>query len=395
VQDIYHDLKRLNGEVDLDLLKAVYNTKNHPLIEDGGAFSEFFECFELYHYAYLGKKNKIISEEEFLEFYQLISFLIEEDQMFQKILNSEWRNIVGKRTNLKENLTKISTNPSIPKTTNNTTGSSNIYLKTDERPPSSYSENNNFQKDNFKPLVNAQNRNIPSDLPKQNQPPRTHTPHQINEEYSQKSSVRPATPLTKNLTQNEKEVALAQNQYLKTRTPVNDAIEKLKKTLRKRGIRGLMNLHKQFLLNCTNPNTISYGDFLKVLKLQRIELKKEDYDEIFERFKNSQKNFNYDGTFLNFSAFIRNFKKILPDSRLNWVEKVFSSLDSERSEMLFIEDIKLKYDPSRHPDVLKKIRNEDDVIVEFLDCFELNYNFLVSSISIYQHYIFYRIIILF
>ncbi len=375
VQSIYYDLKRLNAEVDLDLLKNVFNSKNHPLIKDGGAFSEFFECLELFHYAYLGKKKKIISEQEFIEFYQIISFLIEEEEMFHKILISEWKNVTGLKSNLKEN----SNQPSLPKnTTNDYNIYSNQYLKTDERAPSSYSHNSNSQLDKIKL---SENKNIPTDIPKfpkAIQPPRSLTPNQANEDTSQKSSIRPATPLTKNLTQNEKEVALAQNQYLKTRTPVNDAIEKLKKTLRKRGIRGLMNLHKQFLLNCMNPNTISYGDFVKVLKLQRIELKKEDYDEIFERFRNSSKNIIYDGTFLNFSAFIRNFKKVLPDSRLNWVEKVFSNLDYERSEMLFIEDIKLKYDASNHPEVLKKIRTEDEVIVEFLDCFELNYNFLVS-----------------
>ena len=60
--------------------------------------------------------------------------------------------------------------------------------------------------------------------------------------------------------------------------------------LKKRGIRGLMNLHKQFLLSCSNLGTISYGDFIKVMKLQKIDLKKEDYDFIFDRFKQNSKN---------------------------------------------------------------------------------------------------------
>jgi hypothetical protein len=63
---------------------------------------------------------------------------------------------------------------------------------------------------------------------------------------------------------------------------------------------------------------------------------------------------------------------------LNLVEKAFASLDLENSEMLFIEDIKLKFDAARHPDVTSRVRSEDDIAMEFLDCFELNYNFLVS-----------------
>jgi hypothetical protein len=166
------------------------------------------------------------------------------------------------------------------------------------------------------------------------------------------------------------------------------SINKLKEKLKKRGVRGLMNLHKQFLFNCSNLSCISLGDFIKVLKLQRIDLSKEEYEHIFDRFKHSSKNeTNYYNnrvnvqssqiSFLNFPGFIRNFKKILNDTRLHYVEKVFSSLDVERSEMLFIEEIKLKFNSSQHPEVLGKLRSEDEVVTEFLDCFDLNYNLLV------------------
>jgi hypothetical protein len=45
--------------------------------------------------------------------------------------------------------------------------------------------------------------------------------------------------------------------------------------------------------------------------------------------------------------------------------------------MLNIEEVKLKFNAANHPDVINHIKSEDDVITEFLDCFDLNYNFLV------------------
>ena len=134
-----------------------------------------------------------------------------------------------------------------------------------------------------------------------------------------------------------------------------------------------MNLHKQFLLNASNIEVISYGDFVRVLKLQRLELSKEENQIIFDKFSQGDSI----GHYLNFSSFIRNFKRILSDIRLDCVEKAFTSLDTDSTEMLLVDDIKLKFNAGKHPDVVRNLRSEDEIVVEFLDCFDLNYNFLV------------------
>lgn len=340
---VYESLRNFSdtGVVDLELIKNFYNSKNHPLGKDEDeVFTEFVECIELFHFSYKNKKNQVITKDEFEEFYRIISFLVDEDEIFESVLRSEWKNVItGSNSNVRERETPQMVKREMTPVRNN------FYPETEQRVPTP---------------ISTQNR-------------------------EKTASVRPATPLTKNMSEKEKEIALAQNQYSKPRTPVSekiryDAVDKLKQKLKRRGVRGLMNLHKQFLLNCTNLNAISYGDFVKVLKLQRIDFPKEDYDQIFEKFKVLPKNQpSYGGVtqFLNFSGFIRNFKKVLSNNRLQCVEKVFGQLDVDRTEMLFVEDIKLKFDGSKHPDVKKKLRSEDDITMEFLDCFELNYNFLV------------------
>ena len=166
----------------------------------------------------------------------------------------------------------------------------------------------------------------------------------------------------------------------RSRTPIRqkqnfiDPLIKLETQLKRRGIRGLMNLHKQFLFSCPNLACVTFSDFIKVLTLQRLNLESEEYEQLFSQYTQEDNQ-----ELLNFPGFIRTFKRILNDNRLRAVENAFGRLDKEQTESLFIDDIKLKFNPKNHPDVLNGKKNEDEIITEFLDCFELNYNLLTTA----------------
>ncbi len=331
--------EKLERPLKITDLKTLYNPKAHQeylvnkSVEDLiRGFIEFVYVFENTYKLNKKNNNMFLSKENFMEFLKIFGFGIENDQKFFELVSNVFTPDFEKNSkedNIKEN---------------------NNYnsLQATE----AYNHKNNIEetsKRNTKYSDNGKYKTIEND----------------NHDHKNFMQLKINT--------GDKETALVQNQYSrKIVKPLNvkDPFNKLKEKLRKRGIRGLMNLHKQFLLNCSNINAISFGDFVKVLKLQRIELEKEEFQTIFEKYIiNNQ--------FLNFSTFIRNFKKILSQIRLEWVEKAFSSLDLESTEMLVVDDIKLKFNASSHPEVLSNIRSEDDMIVEFLDCFELNYNFLV------------------
>jgi hypothetical protein len=99
-----------------------------------------------------------------------------------------------------------------------------------------------------------------------------------------------------------------------------------------------------------------------------------EIENIFNRYSQEE-----NGSFLNFPLFIRAFKKELKDTRLDVVEKAFSYLDRDQTETLFLDDIKLKFNGRNHPEVKLGRKNEDEIITEFLDCFELNYNLLTTA----------------
>ena len=85
-----------NGIVELDDLKGVYNAKNHPDVKLGKkteeeVLSEFLDTFEM-HYSLLhpGSRDKRISFDEFIEYYNNVSMSIEDDRYFELMITNAW-----------------------------------------------------------------------------------------------------------------------------------------------------------------------------------------------------------------------------------------------------------------------------------------------------------------
>jgi Ca2+-binding EF-hand superfamily protein len=86
-----------NGEVDLEEIKALYNAKHHPDVKLGRktedeVFVEFMDTFEL-HYSLRhpgARGDKIISLEEFIEYYNNVSMSIEDDRYFELMMTNAW-----------------------------------------------------------------------------------------------------------------------------------------------------------------------------------------------------------------------------------------------------------------------------------------------------------------
>ena len=148
-------------------------------------------------------------------------------------------------------------------------------------------------------------------------------------------------------------------------------IETLTSILLKRGVRGLLYLHRQFVLSCPEISKISVEDFIKVLSLQGIRMSRDDIETIFNMYQ-------HEG-FLDFFGFIRTFKKELNENKLSIVERAFSVLDVNQNEQIDIDALKMKYDPMNHPDVIKGKKNDEEELVEFYDCFEVNFSLLATE----------------
>ena len=153
-----------------------------------------------------------------------------------------------------------------------------------------------------------------------------------------------------------------------------EVILKLKLKLKQRGIRGLMNLHKEFIISCKDLSNITLEEFNNIFINQRLSLNNEEIIKIFNLFKLSEKK-----EILNFSKFIRVFKKTLNKERLNVIQSAFQKLDINKNNAVNIYDIKKNFNAKNDIRIIKGGKNEEEILCEFLDCFDLNYYFLNNN----------------
>ena len=289
---------KFNRDIDLSFLKEVYNAKkNYFKKEESDNRLEFEDCLELYNYIYKGNKNELFSLEYFLEFYKCISFLIQSDEDFNKLISNEWR---------------------VPLE----------YLETElQEEKYNYTNENNTNKND-----------------------------EIEYEYEKKPKL---TEKLKN------------NNYVSTQKTQNQSLLLLNDSLKSRGLRGILYLHLEFINSCQNLSKITFNDFLNVFEIQHINLPSQDIKNIFNTFI-SKNNKNY----LDFSAFIRNYKQELNENKLSCVEQAFSNLDTNENDKVPLNLIKKLFKADKHPDVLNGLKKEEEIILEFLDCFNINYEIL-------------------
>ena len=289
---------KFNRDIDLSFLKEVYNAKkNYFKKEESDNRLEFEDCLELYNYIYKGNKNELFSLDYFLEFYKCISFLIQSDEDFNKLISNEWR---------------------VPLE----------YLETElQEEKYNYTNENNTNKND-----------------------------EIDYDYEKKPKL---TEKLKN------------NNYVSTQKNQNQSLLLLNDSLKSRGLRGILYLHLEFINSCQNLSKITFNDFLNVFEIQHINLPSQDIKNIFNTFI-SKNNKNY----LDFSAFIRNYKRELNENKLSCVEQAFSNLDTNENDKVPLNLIKKVFKADKHPDVLNGLKKEEEIILEFLDCFNINYEIL-------------------
>ena len=86
-----------NGEVSFDEIKNKYNARNHPDVLSGKKtedeiLKEFMDTFqETYNYLCGTETDNIITIEEFLEYYENVSMIIDDDNYFELLLNNTWK----------------------------------------------------------------------------------------------------------------------------------------------------------------------------------------------------------------------------------------------------------------------------------------------------------------
>ena len=376
INQIYEKIENKLTEVNFDKLKIVYNPyDNYYIFEQ----NDFFENLKDFHYEFClrklpeeqrkcsfgGDNNFIISKEEFLDFYKMISFMIEKDEIFENIIKTEWNKVDFEQENKKEYLI------------NNDYNEGNKFKN-----KFNDDEYDDYDEYDIKPKEITNYKKLKNDLTMKINYNTEQNYNNINDNHfhhnhNQKEIMKISIPLKRknsneNLFHSNNLSKNSNNEFSENMDNNNiSPLDKLSQKLKLRGLRGLMNLHKQFIFTCPNLSKITFPYFIQVLKNQKINLSNKEYSKIFSDFSNNKET-------LDFPGFIRAFKKPLNDIRLSAVEDAFSLLDVDSNDNIYIETIKKKYNPKGNPLVKNGKKNEEEIATEFLDCFELNYNLLTA-----------------
>ena len=113
IEDIFTNKLDVNktNEVNIDDLKDFYNAANHPDVLSGKKkeeeiFDEFVETFDANH-LYLNGADAdqgIVDLNEFLDYYESLSFTIKDDKDFETLVTNVWSNIPAEKVDeIKEN----------------------------------------------------------------------------------------------------------------------------------------------------------------------------------------------------------------------------------------------------------------------------------------------------
>ena len=340
-----------SGKIELNEIKSLYNVKNHKDVLSGkkteeDLYNEFIETFETHHNLKKGFKDKRVSKEEFLEYYNNISMSIDDDDLFISLISNAWK-----------------------------LNNQSKYLK--QKPWSNTQDNNSINNEQNSNYYNRNNENITNNNNNIN----------INQDNDDNRKV------SKNLSENNSKIGNYHNAPFGTyNEPINystwnnpnnmkmrvyenltpnniNIFTKLKNDINGRGIRGIMSMRRNFMIEDeNNSKNINLKNFKKYCNDYRIELNDDEINYVFNKFdKNDNGIMNYENLINELVGEMNNFRKEI-------VKRVFYKFN--KNNLVYLEDLRKNYNAKEHPNVLNGKQNYYECLAEFLDCFEYHFTLL-------------------
>ena len=309
------------GQVEIGEIKSQFNAKNDKDVKSGEkteeeVYTEFVDTFQMNHDNRVGPRNKRVTLDEFIDYYNFISMGIEDDAYFISLIQNSWK-----------------LNPYYKYNQNGQNDLTNINLN-----EISYTHGNIKNK---KIRVGAAAAPFGTDM----------TPNTEDKR-----------PFYYHIEQNEK--------IEKEISP----IDIFRTAIKKRGIRGIMAMRRAFMIADENDSkTLSLPEFIKFCHDYRMPITGKEINILFEEFdtnKNGQ---------INYEEFISAFTGDMCERRKRLITILFETFDKNRKGFVDLDDIRNAYNPINHPDVLSGKRTEDEVLAEFLDNLQYHFSLLKSD----------------
>ena len=152
---------------------------------------------------------------------------------------------------------------------------------------------------------------------------------------------------------------------------IYEIIEKLRNIISKRGSRGIMSIRREFMIaDNDNNKTVSIDTFKKFCHDYRIDLTNNEINLLFAELDK-----NKIGV-IDYQEFLNNVIGEMSEKRKKIIIQVFKSLDKNKIGEVELDDIREAYNAKMHPDVISGKKTEEEILAEFLDTFEYQFNLL-------------------
>ena len=107
------------------------------------------------------------------------------------------------------------------------------------------------------------------------------------------------------------------------------------------------------------------AEFKKAMNEMKLSLSEVEMRLLFDYFDS-----DHSGT-IDFEEFIQGLRDPMSERRLKLVKQAFNMIDVDGSGMVDADEIALKYNASKHPEVLSGKKNPNEIMKEFLETFEV------------------------
>ena len=141
---------------------------------------------------------------------------------------------------------------------------------------------------------------------------------------------------------------------------------KLKNIIISRGPKTIFTFQRMLtIFDRNNSGLINLNDFINIFQVYNINLSENEIENIFNIY-------NQDNSgAINYSLLINDLIGEMSEKRILIVQKVFDIFNKDEKGEVSLKEIKQRFNPRNHPDVLNRKKNSNEVYGEFLDTLEI------------------------
>jgi Ca2+-binding EF-hand superfamily protein len=146
---------------------------------------------------------------------------------------------------------------------------------------------------------------------------------------------------------------------------VEAADRKLQDIIRARGGSGIVGISRNFrIIDVDRSGHLNRVEFGRAIALFRAGLSEAEADALFKKYDSDKS-----GS-ISIDEYLKGMRGKISKTRLALVNRIYATMDADRSGVLTVEDMKLRYNAKGNPDVQSKKKTEEQVLTEFLNTFE-------------------------